>query len=251
VIATVFLPSFLAALGFGVTHCVGMCGGIAVSAGSYSAATPGARGRFLGAALYHAGKTSGYVFLGAIAGHVGALAVSAGPVRWIQGALSILAGLAIVAVGVEALGLARPFRFLERIPMARLFRPVAGAASRSRSSLAMGLVNGFLPCPVVYAFVAQAVARANAPEGALVMLALGLGTAPPLVALVTAGAALGPRLRAKLAPVAGSILVLFGAATIVRGVAPDAFHRAYMAAIGEGEHAEDCCAPDAAPPLSR
>lgn len=242
-ISTVFVPSFLAALGFGVTHCVGMCGGIALSAGSFSgAASP--RGRLAGAALYHAGKTTGYVFLGAIAGHVGGLAVAAGPVQWVQGALGVLAGLAIVAVGVEALGLARPFRFLERLPIARFFRPVAGAASRSRSALAMGLVNGFLPCPVVYAFIAQAVASASALEGALVMLALGLGTAPPLVALVTAGAALTPRLRARLAPVAGAFLVLFGAATIVRGAAPDAFHRAYMATLGGGDHAAgDCCEP--------
>src|SRR5262249_34594662 len=119
---------------------------------------------------------------------------------------------------------------------AAAMRPAARAAFRTRSPLAIGIVNGFLPCPVVASFLAQAAASTSAARGALVMLVLALGTAPPLVLLALGSSRLRPGARASLRPVAGAFLVLFGAATVARGIAPDAIHRAIT---GGGSPA--CC----------
>src|SRR3546814_9260711 len=47
--------------------------------------------------------------------------------------------------------------------------------------LAFGVLNGFLPCPLVYAFAAQAAGSGGPLPGLLVMLTFGLGTFPAML----------------------------------------------------------------------
>ena len=51
------------------------------------------------------------------------------------------------------------------------------------------MLNGFLPCPLVYAFAAQAAGSGGALPGLLVMLAFGLGTFPAMLLVAGARAA--------------------------------------------------------------
>ena len=53
--------------------------------------------------------------------------------------------------------------------------------------LAFGVLNGFLPCPLVYAFAAQAAGSGGALPGLLVMLAFGLGTFPAMLLMAGLG----------------------------------------------------------------
>ena len=70
-------------------------------------------------------------------------------------------------------------------------------AARSQAApIALGVFNGFLPCPLVYAFVAQAASTAAPLAGMLVMLAFGLGTFPAMLAM----GGIGPRPRSGMAP---------------------------------------------------
>jgi sulfite exporter TauE/SafE len=71
----------------------------------------------------------------------------------------------------------------------------------------VGIMNGFLPCGLVYAALAAAAARGSAGEAMLGMMVFGLGTWPALGALGIAGSALGPGVRARLRPAAALLML--------------------------------------------
>jgi sulfite exporter TauE/SafE len=97
---------------------------------------------------------------------------------------------------------------------------------RPAAPLAFGVLNGFLPCPLVYAFAVQAAASGGALPGLAVMLAFGLGTFPAMLAMASAGAWVraGPvgvaRWRLQGVRAAGAFIVALGLITLARGVSP-------------------------------
>jgi sulfite exporter TauE/SafE len=97
---------------------------------------------------------------------------------------------------------------------------------RRAAPLAFGVLNGFLPCPLVYAFAAQAAASGGPLPGLGVMLAFGLGTFPAMLAMGGAGAWLraatpgSARWRVQGVRAAGAFIVLLGLVTLARGVLP-------------------------------
>jgi sulfite exporter TauE/SafE len=93
--------------------------------------------------------------------------------------------------------------------------------------LALGVFNGFLPCPLVYAFVAQAASTATAPSGFLVMLAFGLGTFPAMLMMGGIGRILAPVWRQRGVWLAGSCILLLGLVTLGRGILPLGAHLAH------------------------
>jgi sulfite exporter TauE/SafE len=223
-------------------HCLGMCGGFALHL-ARDGGRAAAMGRLL---LWHVGKTTTYVFLGALAGFLGAsLGVPSG-LPWLHNALAWSAGAVMVVMGLALLGLA-PLR--RRRPAAedgadeglfasllrRFFsQPTAGAA------LAMGVATGFLPCPIVVAFLALAAAGGSVLMGMAIMAAMGLGTAWSLLALGLTGHTLTLRLRRWGTVVAGTVVVLLGVATALRGT--EAFHRLLgCQAAGTQAAAAPCC----------
>ena len=93
-------------------------------------------------------------------------------------------------------------------------------ATRSRAApIALGVFNGFLPCPLVYAFAAQAGSTAAPLAGFLVMLAFGLGTFPAMLMMGGIGRVLAPVWRQRGVWLAGACILLLGLITIGRGVA--------------------------------
>ena len=83
--------------------------------------------------------------------------------------------------------------------------------------MALGALQGLLPCALVYGAASRAAASGSAGRGALTMLVFGLGTLPALLALTFAGGALpllGP--LAPHAPRSWSALV--GVLLVLRGL---------------------------------
>jgi len=92
-------------------------------------------------------------------------------------------------------------------------------ANSSQSSLVtIGLLNGFLPCGLVYVALAGAVSTGNPVSGGLYMVTFGLGTLPVMLAMSLAGRLLGFGIRRRMRqflPVGAVVLaVLF----ILRGL---------------------------------
>jgi sulfite exporter TauE/SafE len=208
--------AFLVGL-LGGTHCLGMCGGIvgALSTG-LSGSLRESRWRYLAAQLaYNAGRIGSYAFagllVGAFAGQVGATGVLEGmPVgRYLAGVIMILFGIYLAGwwhtlLFLEKAG-ARLWKHLE--PVGRRWLPVRHAGQ----AFLLGLVWGWLPCGMVYAALAMALASGTAAGGAATMLAFGLGTLPTLLTVGLAYNALrrflqDPRVRI----VAGIFVILLG-----------------------------------------
>jgi uncharacterized protein len=159
---TPILGAAFAAGLLGSPHCIGMCGGFASACGR-----PGGS-----LALWHAGRLSTYMALGALAGGFGA--VLPGP-AWLPAAISatLLTWFALSLAGVVP----------EPAPRARWVGRIGGRLLGRQGHawrFAFGLVNGLLPCGMVYAALSISIATAHPGVGALAMLAFGLGTAPAL-----------------------------------------------------------------------
>lgn len=198
-------------------HCIGMCGGFA--------ATVGANQRSLGSNLsrqliYSAGRIFTYAFLGAISGFAGKqLSNFDTPVVNVQQVFSIIAGLMMVVVGLSVLGLFR-FRWAGANRLAILFatgfRQLLHAPGRTGFFVA-GLANGFLPCGLVYAFLAAALATGGVFEGSLLMAVFGLGTVPAMLAVGCGAMLLGHTARQRVFQLAAVMIVVTGVITIKRG----------------------------------
>jgi sulfite exporter TauE/SafE len=223
---------------FGGLHCIGMCGGISAS---LAGALPqrGAIGAQLG---YNLGRIFSYSLAGALAGGFGLSILSLlGPTGGTV--LRVLAGLFLIAAGLYLTGWWMGMASVERIG-ARAWRHIApfakrlGSLDRPWKLVALGAVWGWLPCGLVYAALAGAVAAGGALEGARWMACFGLGTLP---VMLTSGA-LSTQLmafvqRGRVRWVAGVVVIGFGIWTLV---AATLF--AHAGGDGHASHAIACAA---------
>ncbi|UCD24267.1 MAG: sulfite exporter TauE/SafE family protein [Gemmatimonadota bacterium] len=146
----------------GSPHCIGMCGGFAILCG----------GKVTDTTLWHLGRITSYAALGALAGTFGSMVP--GP-SWLAAVISI--GL-MVWFSAALAGIVPEPRLV--VPgLKRLGAAMAGNPSYL-TRYGFGVVNGLLPCGLVYAAVAVPVALGHPLWGATAMVAFGLGTVPTL-----------------------------------------------------------------------
>jgi sulfite exporter TauE/SafE len=88
----------------------------------------------------------------------------------------------------------------------------------SLSEFFIGLINGLLPCGLVYAAIFGAVASGGMLESSLYMIFFGLGTAPLLIALSVFGNFLTPALRNRFNKMVPYLLGLVAILIILRGL---------------------------------
>lgn len=202
----------------GSAHCVGMCGGFVALVG----ATP----RPLGQALwrqfvYALGRVFTYMFLGAIGGHAGwLLARIDGAIVSVQQVFSIMAGVFMILIGAAALGVVHlRWRWLSRLStaVAPVFKHFLDGSRRGSVFLA-GVANGFLPCGLVYAFLALAIASGSAGKGSLMMAAFGFGTIPAMMLVGCGSTLLSQRLRLHIYRLAACLVILAGGISIRRAI---------------------------------
>ena len=216
------LSAFLVGL-LGSTHCLGMCGGI-VSALTFGVRADLRRSAWtLGPYLlaYNAGRIGSYVIAGLIAGAVGAGAFGLLPSNSTRWAVKLVTGGFMIALGLYLAGWWPGLQTLEKWggvlwsrlePLGRKLLPV----DHPLKALAFGLVWGWLPCGMVYAMLAWALASGSAGQGASLMLAFGLGTLPMLLTIgITAEWLKDFVRRPRVRQGAGLIVLLFGFYTIL------------------------------------
>ena len=102
-------------------------------------------------------------------------------------------------------------------PWSRRLLPLDSASK----AVALGALWGWLPCGMVYSVLTIAVASGHPIDGALTMLAFGLGTLPNLLAMGFAAEKLRPLLsNVRLRRVAGAVILSLGAIGLMRAVQP-------------------------------
>jgi len=213
---TSLLTAFVVGL-LGGVHCVGMCGGV-VSMLTLGMA-PERRG--LAASLplqlgYNLGRIAGYALAGALFGTLGAVLVQAPALHWLQRVLYAVAALMMVALGLYLGGWWRGLAVVERAGglLWRRLEPIGRRLLPIRSwtqAVAVGLVWAWLPCGLVYSVLILALGMGSPVQGALLMLAFGLGTLPNLLGIgLLAGAAARYMASAWLRRIAGLLVMGFG-----------------------------------------
>ena len=202
----------------GSAHCIGMCGGIAAT---MSLGTRSVTEALLRQGCWSLGRTLTYMFLGVMASAIGAKFLkSQGNAIWLQAMFAIVAGLLLIMQGLHAAGWLS-WRVRRRSGLPCVTRTVFSQFFRGGSSagvLIAGLLTGFLPCGLVYSFLALAASSGSVAKGVLIMLCFGLGTIP--VMLVTgAGLSMATTgIRRKLIRVAAVSVVVTGLMTAARGI---------------------------------
>ncbi len=215
----------LFAAGFaGSFHCIGMCGGFACALGRDP---QGHSTTVLRHLLYNSGRLTTYCFLGGLAGAVGhvlctpqgaAVPLLSGSLHAGQRVLAVVAGLLMIAMALQFFGLLQGFHRVSvgfgGSTLALALRSLL-TTHRRTAPLALGVLNGFLPCPLVYAFAAQAASTAGALPGVLTMAAF-----PAMLMMGGSGQVLGPAWRRRGVRLAGSFILLLGLVTLGRGILP-------------------------------
>ena len=199
----------------GSFHCIGMCGPIVV-------ALPLKKhtliSKISGAILYNSGRVITYSLLGIMFGVLGRGIHLAGFQQW----TSILLGTIMIVSVVF------PYFFRTKITIGSLFSGLAARlilrlkklfTDRSYFSLLMiGLLNGLLPCGLVYVAIAGAINSGNVGSGALFMMLFGIGTIPLLLVATLASDAIGQRIRMKMQKVVPWFVFMLGVLFILRGM---------------------------------
>lgn len=211
-------------LGFlGSFHCIGMCGPIALALPVHHKP----RGQQLAAIFaYNAGRMLTYACFGIVFGSIGEGLAFFG----FQQALSVALGVLLLLglffgrfAPVKAISSGN-YKLLSGLKekIAHLFEKHG-----LRSFLGIGLLNGLLPCGLVYVAAAGAAATRSAWQGALFMALFGAGTLPFMFGISYFSQSIGLRARntfRKLVPIAVAamavLLILRGANLGIRYVSP-------------------------------
>ncbi len=199
----------------GSFHCAGMCGPIALAIplnnnSWYSKLT--------GSLIYNIGRAVTYALMGFVFGMLGKGLVLAGFQKWVSIIMGIIMVLSVLFPSLyknrfDLNGKAFSFVGNLKVKLGSLLR------KRSYGSLFLiGLLNGLLPCGLVYMALAGAIATSDAFTGAFFMFVFGLGTLPMLLLISILGNTLSAKFRTKMTKIIPGVVFFIGVLFILRGL---------------------------------
>ncbi|MCM5664210.1 sulfite exporter TauE/SafE family protein [Galbibacter mesophilus] len=199
----------------GSFHCIGMCGPIAFLL-PLSHDKPVKKGAQI--FIYHLGRILTYAFVGFLFGWIGKGLFISG----MQQRLSIVIGVLIVSLALIPLRNNKS-NFLSRKLMLVISKAKSALGKQLKKKKAsalfsIGLLNGLLPCGLVYMALFTAIALGNPHQSSLYMVFFGLGTIPLMTTAVYLGNFLSISARRKITKAIPVFVVLIGLLFIVRGL---------------------------------
>ena len=227
----------------GSAHCAGMCGPIALALPLKS---DNWFTRVTGGLIYNTGRIFTYLILGAIFGLLGKGLHMAGFQLW----ASVVIGILMIVMVVI------PLIFKKLPSLTNVFE---GYSSRllsgfrnmfrkgdTKSLFGIGLLNGILPCGLVYVALAGAINTGDTLSAMIYMALFGAGTIPVMLAVSLAGTMISLKLRVFVNKLSPYIIVLLGVLFILRGLS---LGIPYVSPKAEAltpviEKAHKCCNPD-------
>ncbi len=201
-------------LGFlGSFHCAGMCGPIAL-------ALPLKNSNWLSSVLstlfYNFGRTITYALLGLLFGLIGKGFQMAG----FQQIVSVVTGVIMILTVLFPLFFRNRFKAKSFSIISKIQNSLSKkfAISSYLSLFSIGLLNGLLPCGLVYTAVALAITSNDSITGMIAMIAFGLATSPMLIAISIIGNSLGIAIRRVFTKLIPFVVILIGLLFILRGL---------------------------------
>jgi sulfite exporter TauE/SafE len=213
-LSSVFEIGFLMGL-LGSVHCIGMCGPLVMA---LPISQKNTFQKFTALLLYHAGKIASYAILGLLFGLFG----SQFPVFALQKNISIVIGITML-VYVLYVFVLKP-KHLQFGILGNYYNQIVKLLSRlfkSKSSISflfIGMLNGLLPCGMIYLALSSSMATQNIWYGGLLMIFFGLGTVPALLMVALGGQYMGFAFRKKLQNLLPVFILGMGVLLILRGL---------------------------------
>ena len=200
---------------FGSFHCIGMCG--ALSCAFCNRHGQSKLQLLTNSVMYQMGRVATYTLMGILLGVFSELLILGGFQQWLSIGLGLLFVMtALLQVDIE--------RSMAQVPRMQTFflsvKSVMGRVYKKSDKyprLFLGMLNGLLPCGMVYLAMAGAVTATDWQGAALFMVAFGLGTIP-LMVIFNLGLGLTPAyIQGWFRSAIPAITFAFGLLLIARG----------------------------------
>ena len=196
-------------------HCIGMCGPIALMI-PVDRTNPAKKTTQI--ITYHLGRLTAYALIGLVFGLVGKGFFLAG----IQQRLSVFIGVAMIITILTPERVLANYNFSK--PVYRLISKIKSSLGKQfknksyQSLFTIGLLNGFLPCGMVYVALFGAIAMQNVPFGIVYMLLFGIGTIPMMSSVTYLNSIMTVSFRNKIQKAIPYVGVVIGVLFILRGL---------------------------------
>lgn len=207
-------------------HCLGMCSPLTVAFSlSHHNRSQWQQVRFN--VLLNLGRILSYAIVGAAIGTLGSVLIAGGQLAGIDSGLrrtlAIVTGLLLIWFGLSNINAS----WLPRVP---ILHPIQGKLhdrfsawmvelSRSHhwaTPALLGMIWGLIPCGFLYTAQIKAAETGSMTQGALTMLAFGLGTAPMMISTGLFASALSRDRRSQLFKLGGWVTLTIGLLTLLR-----------------------------------
>ncbi len=201
-------------IGFGGSvHCVGMCGPLALSLPFNMFSS---KAKWLAVLLYNIGRVTSYTAIGLSVGLLGR------SINWfgITQILSIILGCVIIlSIFLPKLFKKVKIKFPDFISniQVNMMRSLV-TKQKIYWMYAAGIMNGLLPCGLVYMALAAALVSGSVSNSILFMVSFGVGTIPAMLLMVSAGQLMKPSFRNKFKKMVPVISLTIGVLLVLRGL---------------------------------
>jgi len=209
------LISYAFLIGFiGSFHCVGMCGAIALSLPVKSLPI---QQRNIGLVLYNLGRVFTYGVIGILFGIIGRTFYLGG----FQKVLSIIIGISILIYLILTFLLKKSIQvnFIDKFNYT--LQSVLSkylTKQQLKNTFIIGLLNGLLPCGMVYFALAGALASGSIAKGIVFMVMFGLGTIPLMLLVSLLGVFINVSVRNTIKKIVPFFMLVMGVLFILRGL---------------------------------
>lgn len=206
-----FLIGFLGSL-----HCLGMCGPIAMAMHT---------GSGFKSLVYNSGRVVSYASIGAVLGVIGSGATIFGIQRHLSIVVGVVVLLIVLVPQLRKINVTGTWNQTILSPLRKMLSSVVNKQSMP-SYFAAGMLNGLLPCGLVYLAASTAIASGSVSNAMITMIAFGIGTWPMMLGIgwgtsFANGNSLISYLKKNLSYVIPVFAVLMGSVLIIRGMALD------------------------------
>ena len=207
--ASYIISAFILGLA-GSLHCIGMCGPLMFSSILYKSDSKSSAFKWF---TYHAGRIWVYAIWGMLFGFIG------NSVKWFgwQQNISISLGIGILTTLIFIKFFPKAEFFLQKlIPFKKIITKLTPKIQSS--PMIGGILNGLLPCGLVYIALAGAITMQNPIHGTIYMVFFGLGTLPMLLSVLMLGMKLQVPIRKYFTKWYPVLIAIMAILLIIRGM---------------------------------
>jgi sulfite exporter TauE/SafE len=210
------IPLILLALLSSFSHCISMCGGFVFSYTTVKIdKSKSLKYQSMMHLLYGLGRTTTYIFLGFVFGSLGYI-MFASPLY--KGILMIILGILMAILGISAVNnIKLPTIDVLNIQFFKTLHLKTFKSKTPISFFIFGILNGLIPCGLVYFFIAKAITTGSMINSMIYMGIFGLSTIPALFFLGISSSFLGTKYKKIFSYISSFLIMGYGLLAMIKG----------------------------------